>query len=56
MSAKCPFCNKEQTQKPKNEWKYNNDLVNVAAYSCECGKNFKHYKSKKAEWTIPKKK
>ncbi len=56
MNPRCPFCNKEQIKKPKKEWKYNNDLVNVGSYTCECGKNFKYYKSRKVSWTIPKKK
>ena len=55
MKSKCPFCKKEQIKKPVKEWKYNKGIVNVSLYNCECGKNFRYYKSEYTEWTIPKK-
>ena len=54
MNAQCPFCGKKQIQPPIKTWKYLK-TVTVSQYTCSCGKPFRHYKSPKSTWTIPKK-
>ncbi len=48
----CPYCKKEQTEKPIKEWAYGKTSVN--RYKCKCGKMFNHYQSKKSSWTVPR--
>ena len=68
MKIKCPFCNKNQEQKPLKSWKYGKMIekrtvdgtqwgaaVNCSQYRCECGKPFRFYLTTKGKsWTIPK--
>ena len=68
---KCPYCLKEQSQKPLKSWKYGKAIVTnsisdglkfgpaitCSRYTCKCGKTFNQYYSVKGKsWTIPKKK
>jgi len=68
--AKCPFCGKNQTQKPIKSWTYGKMIerrdesgtkwgavVTVTRYLCECGKPFNFFlTTKNKSWTIPKSK
>ena len=70
MAIKCPFCNKNQKQKPLKSWAYGKMIekrtkggtkwgasVNCSRYTCNCGKFFNFYlTSKGRHWTIPKSK
>ncbi len=65
----CPYCSKNQTQKPLKSWKYGKIIISrttkgtkwghnitCSRYNCECGKVFNFYHSVKGKtWTIPKK-
>lgn len=68
MKPKCPFCKKEQSQKPINSWVYGKMIegstktgtkwgaqANVSRYVCKCGKVFNFFLTTKGKsWTIPK--
>lgn len=68
MKVKCPYCKKQQTQKPTKTWAYGKMIekrtkngtewgasVNCSQYYCECGKSFRFYLTTKGKsWTIPK--
>ena len=70
MEIKCPYCHKNQNQKPIKSWTYGKMIekrtetvtkwgatVNCARYSCKCGKTFNFYLTTKGKyWTIPKSK
>ena len=69
-NPKCPFCDREQTQKPVKTWAYGKMIVkktvkstvwgasiNCSKYHCKCGKSFNVYLTTKGKsWTIPKSK
>jgi hypothetical protein len=55
MNPKCPFCDKEQKQKPLKTWQYSKTVA-VSQYICRCSGRFRFYKGDKNSWTIPKKK
>ena len=68
MEIKCPYCHKNQNQKPIKSWGYGRMIekrtkdgtifgasVNCARYSCVCGKAFNFFLTTKGKsWTIPK--
>ena len=70
MNEICPYCNREQNQKPVKSWAYGKMIekrtengtkwgasVNCSRYSCNCGKSFNFFLTTKGKfWTIPKSK
>ena len=70
MEINCPYCSKNQKQKPIKTWNYGKMIKNrdsngtvwgasvkCSRYSCNCGKSFNFFLTETGKnWTIPKKK